>query len=502
MPAGTQSATTINKNYIGGAWLDGSRVVDDINPSNTKDVVGRYAHGDAAQVKAAVAAAKAAFPAWSRSNIQLRHDILKRVGDEIMARKDELGPSAFPGRRQDDSRGRRRGHACRRRYSCSSPVSVCASRARRSPRCGPASTSRSRASRSASSASSRRGTSPWRFPAWKTAPALAYGNCVVLKPAELVPAMAFALAEIISRAGAPPGVFNLVMGRGSEVGQAMLEHKDIAAISFTGSVATGRRIAAACIASDPMKKVQLEMGGKNPMVVLDDADLKVAAECAVNCAFFSTGQRCTASSRLIVTEGIHDKFVAAVTERMRGLVVDDALKQGTQIGPVVDPTQLEQDLSYIRIGQEEGAKLVAGGERLNRENPGFYLAPALFTEASNRMRIASEEIFGPVAAVIRAKDYDEALDIANDTEFGLTAGICTTSLKYASHFKRNAEAGMVMVNLPTAGVDYHVPFGGRKGSSYGPREQGRYAQEFYTIVKTAYTFDLNEPYVPKAKGSE
>jgi alpha-ketoglutaric semialdehyde dehydrogenase len=236
--------------------------------------------------------------------------------------------------------------------------------------------------------------------------------------------------------------------------------------------------------------------------VLDDADLKVAAECAVNSAFFATGQRCTASSRLIVTDGIHDKFVAAVTERMRGLVVDDALKQGTQIGPVVDATQLEQDLSYIRIGQEEGAKLVAGGERLNRENPGFYLAPALFTEASNRMRIASEEIFGPVAAVIRAKDYDEALDIANDTEFGLTAGICTTSLKYASHFKRNAEAGMVMVNLPTAGVDYHVPFGGRKGSSYGPREQGRYAQEFYTIVKTAYTFDLNEPYVPNAKGSE
>jgi aldehyde dehydrogenase (NAD+) len=274
------------------------------------------------------------------------------------------------------------------------------------------------------------------------------------------------------------------------------------AISFTGSVPTGRRVAAACIGSDPMKKVQLEMGGKNPLVVLDDADLKTAVECAVNGAFFSTGQRCTASSRLIVTAGIHDRFVAAMAERMRGLVIDDALKAGTQIGPVVDKNQLEQDLSYIRIGQDEGATLAAGGELLSRETPGFYLAPALFTGVDNRMRIAREEIFGPVATVTRARDYDEALDIANDTPFGLSAGICTTSLKHASHFKRNAEAGMVMVNLPTAGVDYHVPFGGRKGSSYGPREQGRYAQEFYTTVKTAYTFDMNEPYVPKTRASE
>jgi alpha-ketoglutaric semialdehyde dehydrogenase len=494
-------STAVRKNLIGGAWLDGVSVTQDINPSNTQDIVGQFVHGDGKQVNAAVAAAKAAFPAWSRSNPQTRHDILKRVGDEIMARKDELGrllsqeegktvpegvgevvraaqiflffsgeclrlagekvPSVRPGLDIEITR---------------EPVGVVGM------------------------------ITPWNFPiaipAWKTAPALAYGNCVVLKPAELVPAMAHALAEILNRAGAPPGVFNLVMGRGSVVGQAMLEHKDIAAISFTGSVGTGRRIAAACVASDPMKKVQLEMGGKNPMIVLDDADLKVAAESAVNSAFFATGQRCTASSRLIVTEGIHDKFVDAVTERMRGLVVDDALKPGTHIGPVVDETQLNQDMSYIQIGKDEGAKLVAGGERLNRENPGFYLAPALFTEANNKMRIASEEIFGPVAAVIRAKNYDEALELANETEFGLTAGICTSSLKYASHFKRNAEAGMVMVNLPTAGVDYHVPFGGRKGSSYGPREQGRYAQEFYTTVKTAYSFDLNEPYVPKTKGSE
>jgi aldehyde dehydrogenase (NAD+) len=324
----------------------------------------------------------------------------------------------------------------------------------------------------------------------------------VFKPADLVPATAHALSEIIIRSGVPAGVFNLVMGRGSEVGQTLLEHPDVNAISFTGSVPTGRRVAAACIGAEPMKKVQLEMGGKNPLVILDDADLKTAVECAVNGAFFSTGQRCTASSRIIVTSGIHDRFVEAVAERMRGLVIDDALKAGTHIGPVVDQNQLDQDLSYIRIGQDEGATLVAGGELLNRDTPGFYLSPALFTDVDNSMRIAREEIFGPVATVTRARDYDEALDIANDTPFGLSAGICTTSLKHAGHFKRNVEAGMVMVNLPTAGVDYHVPFGGRKGSSYGPREQGRYAQEFYTVVKTAYTFDMNEPYVPKTKASE
>jgi aldehyde dehydrogenase (NAD+) len=236
-----------------------------------------------------------------------------------------------------------------------------------------------------------------------------------------------------------------------------------------------------------MAKIQLEMGGKNPMVVLDDADLAVAVNCAVNGAFFSTGQRCTASSRLIVTAGIHDRFVTALTERLRTLKVDDALAPGTDIGPVVDESQLRQNLDYIGIGQREGAKLATGGELLARAKKGYYLAPALLTEATNAMRTSREEIFGPVASVIRVKDYDEALSVANDTDFGLSAGIVTTSLKHASHFKRASQAGMIMVNLPTAGVDYHVPFGGRKGSSYGPREQGRYAREFFTVVKTAYT---------------
>ncbi len=304
-------------------------------------------------------------------------------------------------------------------------------------------------------------------------------------PADLVPGCSWAIVDILHRAGLPKGVLNLVMGKGSVVGQTILDSADVNAVTFTGSTGTGKRVAAASIEHN--RRFQLEMGGKNPVVVLDDADLNVAVESVVNSAFFSTGQRCTASSRIIVTEGIHDKFVAAAIEKLKTVVVDNALKQGTHIGPVVDESQLKQDMDYIEIGRKEGAKLAFGGERLNRETPGFYLQPALFTEATNQMRISREEIFGPVASVIRVKDYEEALATANDTNFGLSSGICTTSLKHATHFKRNSEAGMVMVNLPTAGVDFHVPFGGRKGSSYGPREQGRYAAEFYTTVKTAYT---------------
>jgi aldehyde dehydrogenase (NAD+) len=322
---------------------------------------------------------------------------------------------------------------------------------------------------------------PWNFPiaipAWKIAPALAYGNAVVFKPATLVPGCAWALAEILQRSGLPEGAFNLLMGSGAVVGDTLAEHRDVAGVSFTGSVETGTRVATRC--AQRLAKVQLEMGGKNPLVVLDDADLAVAVDCAVQGAYYSTGQRCTASSRLIVTQEIYERFAAALIERLETLSVDHALKDGTDIGPVSDASQLEKDLEYIEIGKREGARLAWGGERLERDTRGFFLQPALFTEASNAMRISREEIFGP--------DYEEALAAANDTPFGLSTGICTTSLKRASHFKRHAEAGMVMVNLPTAGVDYHVPFGGRKGSSFGSREQGSYAAEFYTTVKTSYT---------------
>ena len=473
-------------NIIAGEAVASTQARANVNPSNTGDTIGEFASGTRQDADRAAAAARAAFPAWSRSTPQERHDVLKKAADEVMARKEELG--RILSREEGKTLPEGIGEAMR-------AGQILAFFAGETLRLNGEVVNSIRPGVGIEITREPMGVigmiTPWNFPiaipAWKIAPALAYGNCVVIKPADLVPHSAWELVDILNRAGLPKGVLNLVMGKGSVVGQALIESPDIDAISFTGSVNTGRSIAAACVAASPMKKVQLEMGGKNPLVVLDDADLKIAVECALNGAFFSTGQRCTASSRLIVTDGIHDAFVEALTERLKGMTIDDALKAGTHIGPVVDQGQLETDERYIAIGRDEGATLHWGGERLNRENPGFYLQPALFTGVSNTMRIAREEIFGPVATVIRAKNYDEALLLANDTQFGLSSGICTTSLKYATHFRRNAEAGMVMVNLPTAGVDYHVPFGGRKGSSYGPREQGAYAREFYTTVKTAYT---------------
>ncbi|MEE8272489.1 MAG: aldehyde dehydrogenase family protein [Alphaproteobacteria bacterium] len=474
---------SLHANYIGGEWVEADEAAPNVNPSDLSDVVGEYAQADRGQAAAAVAAARAAFPIWAAATIQERADLLDRVGTAILARKEALGRllSREEGKTLPEGIGESARAGQIFRFFAGEALRLAGEKI----------------------PSVRPGIdveitrepvgvvgiiTPWNFPiaipAWKVAPALAFGNCVVLKPAGLAPGSAWALAEILAEAGVPKGVFNLVMGRGAVVGEALVAAADIDAISFTGSVATGRSIAVK--AAESGKKVQLEMGGKNPLVVLDDADLEVAVGCAVNGGFFSTGQRCTASSRLIVTEGIHDRFADSMVAAMRALTVDNALMEGTQIGPVVDKTQLDQDVSYLEIGAAEGAT-VTGGERLNRETEGHYLAPALFTETHNDMRINREEIFGPIVSVIRVTDYDQALAVANDTEFGLSAGICTRSLKHASHFKRHSQAGMVMVNLPTAGVDYHVPFGGRKGSSYGPREQGRYAKEFYTQVKTAYT---------------
>ena len=470
-------------NYIDGQWVTGKNYQANINPSDLADVIGEYAQADAAQVEAAVTAARKAFPAWSTSGIQARADALEKVGLEILARREELG--ALLAREEGKTLPEAIGEVARAGNIFKFFAGECLRQAGETLQ------------------SVRPGVSvevtreplgviglitPWNFPiaipAWKIAPALAYGNCVVIKPADLVPGCAWAIAEIISRAGFPAGVFNLVMGKGREVGEAIVNDKRVDGVSFTGSVGVGRGIAATCVGRHA--KVQLEMGGKNPQIILDDADLNTAVELATQSAFYSTGQRCTASSRIIVTEGIYDRFVEAMIERIKKIKVGSALEQGVDVGPVVSEAQLEQDLRYIEIGKEEGARLACGGERVKCGTEGYFLAPTLFVDSTADMRISREEIFGPVANVVRVKDYDEALAMANDTEFGLSAGICTTSLKYANHFKRHSQAGMVMINLPTAGVDYHVPFGGRKGSSYGPREQGRYAQEFYTTVKTTY----------------
>jgi len=328
---------------------------------------------------------------------------------------------------------------------------------------------------------------PWNFPmaipSWKIAPALVCGNTVVFKPATLTPLSAVNFVKVLEEVGIPPGVVNLVTG-GPSVGAAMTSHESVKVVSFTGSSEVGRTVNQH--AAPTFKKTHLEMGGKNVIMIMDDAQLDLAVEGCLWGGFGTTGQRCTAASRVVVHETVYDEFLRQFTARARGLRVGNGLDAQTQMGPSVSESQLQTVTKYVEIGRGEGARLAFGGERISRETKGYYLSPALFVDTDNRMRVNREEIFGPVATVVRVKGYEEALEVANDTEFGLSAGVVTTSLKHADDFKRRSRAGMVMVNLPTAGVDYHVPFGGTKGSSYGPREQGRYAREFYTTVKTAY----------------
>jgi acyl-CoA reductase-like NAD-dependent aldehyde dehydrogenase len=295
---------------------------------------------------------------------------------------------------------------------------------------------------------------------------------------------AVALTEIIARQDIPEGLFNLVAGPGQDVGQKLVEHRGIDAISFTGSVPVGRQIATSAVRN--MTKLQMEMGSKNPMLIMDDANLDLAVAHAAGAAFGGTGQKCTAASRLVVHAAIHDTFVEKLVTAARALKVGHALADGTQIGPVVSESQLTQNLNYVAIGRAEGADLLCGGQRLECETEGYFMAPTVFAATRNDMRLNREEMFAPITCVIKVDSYAEGLAVANDSEFGLTAGIMTRSIARASHFRANMRAGCVMVNLPTAGTDYHVPFGGRGASSYGPREQGSYAAEFYTTVKTAY----------------
>lgn len=470
------------RNYIGGKWVEDAQYTPNVSPSDLSDVLGEYAQGDGAAVAAAASAAQEAFASWSTATPQQRFDVLDGAGSKIHARREELG------RLLAREEGKPLAEAMAEVNRAGQIFKFFAGEAVRLTGDIVASV---RPGMTVEMTREPLGVvgivTPWNFPiaipAWKIAPALAFGNTVVVKPAELAPGSTWELVRILSDCGLPGGVLNLVMGKGSEVGEAIVSSPDVTAVSFTGSVTVGRQVAVRCV--EMHKRVQTEMGGKNPMVVLDDADLETAVSACVNGAYFSTGQRCTASSRLIVTDAIHDRFVEAVLDRMRSLHVGHALEDRTVIGPVVSQRQLDQDLDYTAVAGKEGGE-VHGGDRVECQTEGYYLAPALVTGTTNNMRINREEVFGPVASVVRVPDYDAALAAVNDTEFGLSAGICSTSLRHVSHFKRHAQAGMVMVNAPTAGVDYHVAFGGSKGSSYGPREQGTYAREFYTIVKTAY----------------
>jgi alpha-ketoglutaric semialdehyde dehydrogenase len=473
----------IKPNFIAGEWLGTDDFVENLNPSDTNDLIGRYAQASTAQLDAALDCAQQAQKVWAAAGLEARANVLDAIGRELMTRSNELGELL------SREEGKPLAEGVGEVYRAGQFFTWFAGEVLRQPGDSIASV------RAGVSVDVRREplgvvavVSPWNFPvataSWKIAPALAFGNAVVWKPANLTPASAFALIEIIARQAIPKGLMSLVMGSGREVGQALVEDPRVAAVTFTGSLEVGRGVAAAAVRN--LTRVQMEMGSKNPLLIMDDADMELAVSLAVNGAFGGTGQKCTASSRLIVHDKVHDEFVDRFVARTRELKVGHALQAGTQIGPVVSEQQLEANLAYIDLASREGAQHLCGGARLERPTPGYYMEPAVFADTHNRMRINQEEMFGPITCVIRADDFDEAVTIANDTPFGLTAGIVTRSLARAAAFRERSRSGCVMVNLATAGTDYHVPFGGTRHSSYGPREQGRYAVEFYTTVKTSY----------------
>ena len=480
--------TVIKTSYINGQFIqahDLQAVIENINPANTHEIIDVFAKADRTTTEQAIEAAANAKTAWAYSSPSFRSDLLDKIGNRILEAKQRLGTilSREEGKTLKEAIGEVDKAGRIFKFFAQEALHAIGEKY----------------------ASTREGVTvdvvaqpigvvgvicPWNFPiaipAWKIAPALCYGNTVVFKPAELVPSSAWALAEIIHEAGVPAGVFNMVIGSGREVGDCILKAEQINAVTFTGSENIGRHVAK--ITAERLVPVQLEMGGKNPLIVLDDADLDLAVNLTVQGAFFSTGQRCTATSRVIVTEGIYARFLEQLIEKVQQLKVGDPLDESTDIGPVVDAKQCAQNQKYIEIGLSEGAQLVCGEQTPSADAQAYFFKPAIFTHVTPNMRICQEEIFGPVLCVIRVKDYDEAFAVSENTAFGLSAGICTTSLKYASDFQKRSSAGMVMVNLITAGVDHHVPFGGNKASSFGPREQGTYAKQFFTKVKTAYQF--------------
>lgn len=478
-----QNVQAENALYIGGEWQAGVSTVANINPSDISENIGNFAQASAEQVQQAISAAKHAQPEWEKTPIERKQAVLQAIGDELIARCDELGTllSREEGKPFAEGRGEiyRAGQFFQ--YFAAEVLRQIGDNAD-SVRPG------------VSVEVTREAVgvigiiSPWNFPtataAWKIAPALAFGNSVIWKPANLTPASAVALTEIIHRQGIPAGTFNLVLGSGSTVGDALINSKEVNGVSFTGSVDTGRKVAAATAPN--FVRCQLEMGSKNALVIAEDADIQTAVDATIAGSFSGAGQKCTASSRLVVMDSIHDQYVEALIKRMSELKVGHALEEGVFMGPVVDGNQLEANLGWVEKARQSGGELAFGGERLSMKHEGFYMSPTLFLNTKNDWEVNQEEVFAPMASVIRVADLEEAIATTNDTRFGLTGGIITQSLRTSAMFKQQAQTGCVMVNLPTAGTDYHVPFGGRKESSFGPREQGQYAKEFYTVVKTAY----------------
>ncbi|MEO9819509.1 MAG: aldehyde dehydrogenase family protein [Paracoccaceae bacterium] len=472
-----------NLNYIAGEWVAGGSEIENRNPSDLSDLVGMFAQATPDQLDATLDQAKHAQAEWAAYGIERKYNVLMAIGTEMMDRAEELG--TLLSREEGKPFAEGKGEV----YRAGQFFTYYAAETLR--QMGDTADS----VRDGIEIDVRREPvgvvaviSPWNFPtataSWKIAPALCYGNAVVWKPANVTPASAVALVEIIACQDIPKGLVSLVMGAGGSIGQRLVDSPKVNAISFTGSVPVGKGIAASAIQN--LTRVQMEMGSKNALAVMDDADLDLAVSLALGGAFGGSGQKCTASSRLVVHKSVHDQFVEKLVAGAQKMKVGHALEDGTQIGPVVSEQQLNENLAYVDLAASEGAELLCGGQRLDMPADGYYMSPGVFVGTTNDMRINREEMFAPLACVIPVASYDEALHVVNDTNFGLTAGIVTTNLARATHFRRNAQAGCVMVNLPTAGTDYHVPFGGRGDSSYGPREQGRTAAEFYTIVKTAY----------------
>ncbi len=476
-------------NYINGEWVSGP-TFENRNPANTDEVVGLHTKGSAADMEAACAAAESAFPAWAAMQAPVRGSYLFKAADYIEKRWDSI--AADMTREEGKTLPEAKGEVGRTinilRYfggeGARMPGFVVPSErprvhmwAYRKP-LGVVGL-----------------ITPWNFPsaipAWKLAPALICGNTVVMKPASASPLSAWRLVEAFHEVGLPKGVFNLVQGSGGTLGEALVKAKPLKAISFTGSCGIGEWLHTE--ASKRRLRIQLEMGGKNPTIVLADADFSSAVANVVNAAFFSTGQKCTATSRVIVEDAIYDKFLAALVEATSRLKTGDGMKAGVDMGPAVDEGALQTILDYIEVGRKECGEPVLGGKRLTGTGPngedlskGYFVEPTIFANVKESMRIAQEEIFGPVLAVMRASDFEDAMRIANNIPFGLSASIQTTNVSRVFDFVYRMEAGLLTVNLPSAGVEYQLPFGGTKDSSFGPKEQGPAAMEFFSDYKTIY----------------
>jgi alpha-ketoglutaric semialdehyde dehydrogenase len=476
--------TPVFSNYVDGQWIDGGAHLENRNPANG-EVVCRFPKGSAADIAAAAAAAARAFPGWSALNAPARGAILFRTAEILESRFDEVAADMTreEGKTLPEAKGEVRRSINIFRYFGGEG-------ARLDGMLVPSERDRVHMFAIRKPIGVVGLVTPWNFPsaipAWKLAPALVCGNTVVLKPASAAPLSAYRIVQALHDAGLPKGVVNFVAGPGGELGQALVEAPALKAISFTGSCQIGNWLHAE--ASKRRLRIQLEMGGKNPTIVLADADFNSAVENTVNAAFFSTGQKCTATSRAIVEDAIYDRFVDAIVERTRKLKVGDGMQPGIDIGPCVDQAQMDTVLRYVEIGRSESGAPIIGGRRLTDGDlaKGYFVEPTVFADVTPEMIVAREEIFGPVLAVMRARDFEDAMRIANDIPFGLSASIQTTNLSRVFEFVYRMEAGLLTVNLPSAGVEYQLPFGGTKESSFGPKEQGPAALDFYSDYKTVY----------------